>query len=130
LIEVNLINLFSNSSCTAFDLVIHYLQGQAILQAYQERKMSTINISYAMNHATNLDAVVDMVNAGTFEGMEGMEFSSEQLAGQYAFNAASTGDYPVDADAIAGQLEFLSDAGAVFNPSAALAHGLAIAAAE
>jgi hypothetical protein len=92
--------------------------------------MSTINISYAMDHATNLDDVIKMVNDGTCEGMEGMEFSSEQLAGQYAFNAASTGDYPVNADAIAGQLEFLSDAGAVFNASAAIAHGLAIAAAE
>jgi hypothetical protein len=92
--------------------------------------MSTINISYAMRHATKLDAVVEMVNKGTCEGMEGMEFSSEQLAGQYAFNAASNGDYPVDAGSIAGQLEFLSDAGAVFNASAAIAHGLAIAAAE
>jgi hypothetical protein len=92
--------------------------------------MKTINISYAMSHATSLCAVVDLVNAGTCEGIEGMEFSSEQLAGQYAFHAANTGDYTVDAEAFAGQLEFLSDAGAVFNTSAAIAHGLAIAAAE
>jgi hypothetical protein len=91
--------------------------------------METINISYAMRHATRLHAVVDIVNEGTFEGMEGMKFSSEQLAGQYAFSAANAGDYTVDADALAGQLEFLSDAGAVFNTSAAIAHGLAIAAA-
>jgi hypothetical protein len=92
--------------------------------------METINISYALLNANSLYAVVDLVNAGTCEGIEGVEFSSEQLAGQYAFSAANAGDYTVNADALAGQLEFLSDAGAVFNTSAAIAHGLAIAAAE
>lgn len=91
--------------------------------------MTTINISYALNHATTLSAAVELINEGTCEGMEGMEFTSEQLAGQYAYNAAVESGYIVDADAINAHLEFLADDGACFNSVLAAQHALAIAVA-
>lgn len=94
-----------------------------------ENKMTTINISYAINNALTLDDVVALVNEGTCEGMESMEFTSEQLAGQYAYNAAVESGCPVNAADIDAQLEFLRDAGAVFDDTKAAAHALAIARA-
>lgn len=91
--------------------------------------MTTINISYALNNTHSLAAVVELINEGTCEGMEGMEFTSDQLAGQYAYNAAVESEYPVDADAISAHLDFLAEDGAVFNSVLAAQHALAIHAA-
>lgn len=91
--------------------------------------MNTVNISYAVQNAKTLNDVVEFVNEGTCEGMEGMEFTSEQLAGQYAQSAAQESGYPVTADAVEAHLDFLSDAGAVFDTSGAVAHAMVIQAA-
>ena len=91
--------------------------------------MQAINISPAIDNALTVEAVVALVNDGTCEGMEGMEFTSEQLAGQYAYRAAKESDPLVDGRDIEGQLGFLVEAGAVFDEEKALAHGLAIARA-
>jgi len=92
--------------------------------------MTTIYTSYVLSNAHTLGYVVELVNEGTFEGMEGLEFTSEMLAGQYAWNAASASDYPVDAESIEGHLEFLASEGAKFNQAKAAAHALALVAAS
>lgn len=91
--------------------------------------MVEIYISNALNNALSLEAVVSLVNRGTCEGMEGIEFSPEMLAGQYAYNAAKEAGSVEDED-IDGQLDYLHEAGARFNQAAALAHAIAIKAAD
>ncbi len=91
--------------------------------------MNTVNISYAIQNAKTLGDVVELVNEGTCEGIEGMEFTPEHLAGQYAQRAAQESGYPVDADSVEAHLEFLSDAGAVFDAAGAVAHAMQIEAA-
>lgn len=91
--------------------------------------MESINISYAVANAQTLESVVSLVNEGTCEGMEGMEFTAAQLAGQYAQSAAKDSGYPVTADAVEAHLEFLLDAGASFNVADAVAHAMTIQAA-
>ncbi|WP_280568217.1 hypothetical protein [Chromohalobacter sp. 296-RDG] len=90
----------------------------------------TTYLSNAISSATSLEQVVEYVNEGTCEGMEGIEFTSAMLAGQYAWQAAQEAD---DSDIteyhIEGQLEFLSDAGADFDEQAAIAYGMKIVAA-
>lgn len=91
--------------------------------------MESINISYAVAHAQTLESVVSLVNEGTCEGLEGMEFTPAQLAGQYAQSAAKDSGYPATSDSVEAHLEFLSDAGASFNFADAVAHAMAIQAA-
>lgn len=94
--------------------------------------MAIINISNSIKNATSLSEVMDLVNGATdghVEGMEGLEFTPAQLAGQYAHSAAKAQDYMGEAE-IEAHLEILAEEGATFDFSAALAHGLAIAAAE
>lgn len=91
----------------------------------------TTYLSNAIANAASLEQVVEYVNEGTCEGMEGIEFSPEMLAGQYAWEAAkdaAEGDI-TEAD-LEGQLEFLSEAGGVFDEQNAIAHGMKIAAAD
>lgn len=91
----------------------------------------TTYLSNAIANATSLEQVVDYVNEGTCEGMEGIEFSSEMLAGQYAWQAAKEADDGEITELhIEGQLEFLSEAGAVFNEQAAIEYGMNFASAE
>lgn len=92
--------------------------------------MTTIYTSYALSNAHTLGYVVELVNEGTCEGMEGLEFTSDMLAGQYAWDAASTSGYAVDAESIEGHLEFLAGEGAKFNEAKALAHALDLVAAS
>lgn len=88
-------------------------------------------ISRAIETAGTLDRVVELINAGgTCEGMEGVEFSPEQLAGQYAYDAAYDAGLGIDRDNIAGQLSFLIDASAVFDEAPAIEWALKIAAAR
>ena len=90
----------------------------------------TIYLSNAVANATSIEQVAEYVNGGTCEGMEGIEFTSEMLAGQYAYSAAKECvDEATEYD-IAGQLEFLRDAGAEFEEQSAIAHGMKIAAAD
>lgn len=90
-----------------------------------------IYISRAVQNAATLEQVVELINAGgTTEGMEGVEFSPAQLAGQYAYDAADDAGFGIDRDNIAGQLSFLAAAGAVFDESAAIEWALKLAAAS
>mgnify|MGYP001301969331 FL=1 len=94
--------------------------------------MATIFLSPAILNAHTLEEVVNYVNEGTCEGMEGIEFTSEMLAGQYAWSAAkeaSDGE-SITSYHIEGQLEFLSEAGARFDETKATLHGLALASAD
>lgn len=91
-----------------------------------------IFISNAIANAHSIEAVVEHVNEGTCEGMEGIEFTSDMLAGQYAADAAmdaSDGE-EVEEYHIEGQLEFLREAGAVFNEQSAIQYGMRIIAAR
>ncbi|MGP7732914.1 hypothetical protein [Oceanimonas smirnovii] len=92
----------------------------------------TIYLSTAIENATSIEQVVELINEGTCEGMEGIEFTADMLAGQYAWSAAK--DFVESADMadddLETQLEFLSDAGAVFSERAAVDHGLKLAAAD
>lgn len=92
----------------------------------------TIYLSNAVANATSIEQVVEIVNEGTCEGMEGIEFTSDMLAGQYAYDAAKTGadGEPVTEHHIEGHLDFLREAGAEFDERAAIAHGMRIAAAD
>ena len=94
--------------------------------------MTEIYISNSIKNATALTEVVDIINGaadGHVEGMEGIEFTPAQLAGQYAHSAAKDQGYMGEAE-IEAHLEILVDAGAKFDFSTALTHGMAIAAAE
>lgn len=93
--------------------------------------MATIYLSNFINDNTKTrEQIVRYINeGGGAEGMEGIEFTASQLAGQYAFNAAKEAGYGLTAEDMQGQLEYLAEAGAVFDEAQATAHALAIAAA-
>ena len=95
--------------------------------------MTTIYISNSIKNATSLTEVVDIINdasTGHVEGMEGLEFTPAMLAGQYAHGAARDAGYGETEDNIEAHLDFLVEHGAKFDFMAALAHGVAIAAAQ
>jgi hypothetical protein len=91
--------------------------------------MSTIYLSPAIANAHTLEEVATHVNEGTCEGMEGIEFTPEMLAGQYAWQGAKeAGDgEEITEQHLEGQLECLHEAGAKFDEQAAIAHGMKIA---
>ena len=95
--------------------------------------MATIYISNSIKNATSQDEVVKIIigsAVGHVEGMEGIEFTPAQLAGQYAYDAAAQSGYTDEAD-IEAHLDILEGAGAAnFSYFDALDHGLAIAAAK
>jgi len=80
-----------------------------------------IERSIAFDYVFDIAAAARIVTAGT------SSHTPEQLAAQYALEAARESGYAVDADALSAHLDFLVDAGAVFDPAAALQ--IAIAAA-
>jgi len=78
--------------------------------------------SRLIEQAQTQEEIVEAINAGgVTEGVEGVEFTAEQLAGEYAWQAAEEAGY-VDDDSLEGQLECLADAGADFSQSDALEH--------
>jgi hypothetical protein len=88
-------------------------------------------ISNAIRSASSLQQFAAIINdGGTCEGMEGIEFTPEQLAGQYAFEAARDSGWPIDAAAIAAHLEVLADAGAEFGHTEAAEHSMALAGGD
>ena len=94
--------------------------------------MSTIYISNSIKNATSLAEVVAIINGAAddhIEGMEGIEFTPAQLAGQYAHAAAAQSGYMGEAE-IEAHLDILANEGANFDYFAASAHGMAIAAAK
>lgn len=89
-----------------------------------------MNISLALQNATRLEDVVEMINSGgTCEGMEGIEFNAWQLAGQYAWSAAKDAGH-TDSASLFWQLEYLESAGAEFDQPSALAHAEALMTAS
>lgn len=81
----------------------------------------------AITNAASLEQVVEIINAN-----EGSEYfggtdlrSAEQMAGQYAWEAASESGY-TDDQSIEGQLEILADAGAMFDFNEALKEAVAL----
>lgn len=87
-----------------------------------------MNISLALQNATRLEDVVEMINSGgTCEGMEGIEFNAWQLAGQYAWDAAKGAGH-TDSASLFWQLEYLENTGAEFDQPSALAHAEALMA--
>ena len=95
--------------------------------------MATIYISNSIVNASSMTEIVGIINGaadGHVEGIEGIEFTPAQLAGQYAQAAAAESGYSSDAECIDAHLEILAEKGAEFDFSTALTHGMAIAAAE
>ena len=81
--------------------------------------------SISIREAQTQEAVVEMINQGGItEGMEGVEFGPDQLAGQYAWDAQSESDCEVDKAGIEAHLEILSNAGAEFDFGEALKHAM------
>jgi hypothetical protein len=87
----------------------------------------TLYLSKALTDAMTIEQVVSLVNDGLCEGMEGIEFTPEMLAGQYAAKEAewSTSEAVTEAD-LEAQLEYLRAAGAKFDTQGAVAHGMKI----
>lgn len=84
-------------------------------------------ISNALQNAHSIDQVVELINSGSCEGMEGIEFSSEHLAGQYAWSCAKEAGYGVEENDLEAQLEIIAEQGAEFDLKKALEHALQIA---
>jgi hypothetical protein len=82
--------------------------------------MENITISRALQNAHTVERVVELINAGTCEGLDiqgGHEFTPEMLAGQYAHFAAE--DHKGDRESIMAHLEFIASAGAQFDENSA-----------
>ena len=86
-----------------------------------------MHTSNTIRNCSSLEQVVTVINGGAIvEGMEGVEFTAAQLAGQYAFEAARDSGWAVDAAAIAAHLDILADAGAEFDHADAAEHAMAL----
>lgn len=94
--------------------------------------MTTLWISYALDNALTAEEVVEVVNGGTCEGMEGIEFTASMLAGQYAAGAAkdSADNGVIEHADIEAHLEFLHNFGAIFDFETATEHGMRIVKAR
>jgi hypothetical protein len=98
--------------------------------------MADIYISLAMRDSQSVSRCVELIaEAPICEGMEGIEFSAEQLAGQWAADYAEDSDTPLaeidkeTLDAFLGIVEdHCSEEGqpANFDHAEALAHAVAI----
>lgn len=84
-------------------------------------------ISNALQNAHSAEKAIELINEGVCEGMEGVEFSSDQLAGQHAWACAKEAGYGVDSDNIEAQLDIIAEQGAQFDSLKALEHALKIA---
>lgn len=80
----------------------------------QPLRRNNMERTTALDYVDGIEGAAAVVTEGT------SSFSSEYLAGQYAFDAArEAGDGFADAS-IEAHLEFLADAGAAFNTSQAI----------
>lgn len=73
----------------------------------------------AINHAADMEQPLGVPYFGGFDTR-----SSEEMAGEYAFTAASEGDYGTGTEELESHLEFITEAGATFNLEAALAEAV------
>ena len=81
-----------------------------------------MNYSIQLNKANTIEKAAEIVTNGTCEGVEGVEFTPEQLAGQYAYDAQREMGEPVTDDGSFFHLECLENAGAKFDFSEAMIH--------
>jgi len=81
-----------------------------------------MNRSTALDFARSIEHAAEIVTEGT------AMFSPEDLAGQYAFDAAREADWGLDSDTLKAHLGFLADAGGQFASSEALKIAEAFAA--
>jgi hypothetical protein len=81
-------------------------------------------ISAELSECSRLNQVIELINSGVCEGFEGIEFTSSELAGQYAYDAASDVLETVTGNDISVHLEILEDGGAKFDFHEALSHGI------
>ena len=72
-------------------------------------------ISQALQNAQSIEQVVEIINGGGTS-----EYSANEIAGQYAFNAADESGYDIDGASLDAHLEVIIDAGAKFDYSSAL----------
>jgi hypothetical protein len=100
-----------------------------IHNATGNQTMSTIYESHAMKNANSIERVVELVNKGTYEGIEGVEFTPEMLAGCYAYNAACDSGNEIDKEELEAQLYCLADGGANFDASGALEYAIKLSKA-
>jgi len=70
--------------------------------------------SNALDFAGSIERAAEIVTEGT------AIFAPEYLAGQYAFDAAELDGHFTAEDVVAAHLDFMREAGAEFNKSAAL----------
>lgn len=74
----------------------------------------TAQRSTALDFAGSIEAAAAIITEGT------SMFTPEQLAGQYAWDAAEQAGYSMDDEAFIAHLDFLIDAGAKFDAGRAL----------
>lgn len=74
----------------------------------------TTERSTALDFAGSIEAAAAIITEGT------ALFTPEQLAGQYAWDAAQQAGYGTDDETIIAHLDFLSEAGAKFDGGLAL----------
>lgn len=101
--------------------------------------MTTTYISLSMSNANSVARCVELIaDAPIVEGMEGVEFSADQLAGQWA------ADYAIDSDTKLSEIDEATldafvdiveehcaeEGGAEFDHAAALAHAMKIVQAR
>ena len=78
-----------------------------------------MEISQALQNAQSIDRVVEIINGGGTSS-----YSANEIAGQYAWQAADQAGYGIDRDNIDGHLGFLIDAGAEFDHAMAIEYAL------
>ena len=89
-----------------------------------------LRTSIKLNQAATLLDVVNLINeAPSAEEMNDMEFTAEQLAGQYAFEAADEAGYGFNDPELEVHLDILEEEGAKFDLSGAILHSKVLAAA-
>ena len=91
--------------------------------------MTAIYLSIAIKNASTIAAVAEIINSaalGHAEGMEGVEFTPAQLAGQYAWVVAADAK-EVTKEMMTQSLDYIKDEGAKFDHAQALVHAQALA---
>lgn len=87
-----------------------------------------IHLSGSIKKAKSIDEAVEIINSrAPCESIEGVSFTPEQLAGQYACKANEDSDAELHKDELEVHLSILSEAGARFDSYTALKHACRLA---
>jgi sulfur carrier protein ThiS len=93
-----------------------------------KKEWGNMNISLKICHATKIEQVVEIVNNGTrADVLPEFEFTPEQLAGQYAFEAVQESEYEHSDQNHEAHLEILEQHGGKFDSFEALKHAKQLA---